>query len=368
MRSRKPLVTGPLAAAVLLCAATFAANVPKLTSESDPAALMDAGHFKRARPLVEARAQSRPNDAETLYLQARIKAAFGDQEDAIKLAERALALNDKVVVYHGAVAHLYAERAQNGAGMLEQFTLARKVKQHLEQALALDPRDWRTLDGFVQFYLVAPGLMGGDKGRAQAVADQTVKWDALHGWLMQARVAQEFRNNVRIEQSYLNALQADPNDYSALVGISTFYLQDDVKKYDLADKYAREAIHADPGRAPGYALLGASLIYRGRYGNVLDTWLAQAEKNVPDDLTPYFVAGRTLVVAGQDFPDAERYLRKYLAQEPEGNAPKHAQAHWRLGQLYQKSGRAEQARVEYRDALRLAPSFEPAKKGLRSLP
>jgi tetratricopeptide (TPR) repeat protein len=189
----------------------------------------------------------------------------------------------------------------------------------------------------------------------------------VHGWLMKARIAQEVKDNARLEQAYQNAVKADPNDYNALVSLSSFYLQDGVKKYDLAEKYARAAIKLDPARATAYSLLAAQMVYTRRFGGDLDTLLAQAEKANPDDLAPYFVAGRTLVVVGQDFDDAERYLHKYLSQEPEGKAPKHAYAHWRLGQLYQKSGKQEQARAEFQSCLRLEPSFEPAKKDLKAL-
>ena len=64
---------------------------------------------------------------------------------------------------------------------------------------------------------------------------------------------------------------------------------------------------------------------------------------------------------------AERYLRKYLGQEPEGGAPKLAYAHWRLGTMYAKSGKKEQAIAEIETCLRAEPNFEPAKKDLKAL-
>jgi tetratricopeptide (TPR) repeat protein len=358
----------PLAVALLACVFASGANAPKISAPaSDPAALMDAGHFKQARKLVDTRALAAPNDAETLYLQARVKAAFGAHEEAIKLAERALQLNARNLYYHGAVAQLYAFKAQTTSNFLEQFTLARKIKGHLDQALALDPRNWQTLDGFVQYYLSAPSLMGGDRNKAQAIADDEVRNDAFHGWLLQARIAEDRHDDGHTEQAYLNALKANPNQYEPLMALATFYLQDGVRKYDLGEKYARQGIAVAPDRSLAYNLLAIAMVHRMRYGADLDAMLAQAEKANPDDLSPYFLAGRTLLQIGQDFDDAERYFKKYLSQEPEGNAPKLAYAHWRLGQLYQKSGKTDAARSEFQAAVQLDPTFEPAKKDLKSV-
>src|SRR4051794_19616563 len=103
------------AAILLLVAAPALAADAKPTS--DPSALMDAGHYKRARGLVEQRYRANPNDAEANYLQARIKNAFGQPDEALKFAERALELNSSVGVYHGMLAQIYGDKARK-AGLL----------------------------------------------------------------------------------------------------------------------------------------------------------------------------------------------------------------------------------------------------------
>src|SRR5258706_979599 len=146
-----------------LCAAALALDPdPVKPPPPDPVTLMEAGHYKKARAIVDPRFHANPNDAESIYLEARVKPAFGAIDEALKLAERALELNKNNVNYHGAVAQLYGDKAQR-AGFFEQIVLARKVKEHLDQAIALDPKNWHARDGMVQFYLLAPGIMGGDK-------------------------------------------------------------------------------------------------------------------------------------------------------------------------------------------------------------
>ena len=264
------------------------------------------------------------------------------------------------------MASIYADKAQQ-AGFLEQIMLARKVKGHLDDAIALDPRNWQARAGLAQFYMLAPAIVGGSKQKAQAIADQQVKDDPAHGWMTQALIALLDKDNAKAEAAYLNALKADPQSYTAMVALGNFYLQDTVKNYELAEKYARAAMKADPSRISGYSLLAAQMVYTGKVGGDLDAFLAQAEKAVPDDWAPYYTAGRTLIIVGKDFDRAERYLRKYLSQEAEGNAPKHAYTHWRLGQMYAKSGKRDQAIAEFEACLKAEPNFELAKKDLKAL-
>jgi tetratricopeptide (TPR) repeat protein len=99
----------------------------------------------------------------------------------------------------------------------------------------------------------------------------------------------------------------------------------------------------------------------------LEAILVQAEKNVPDNFSPYYQAGRLLLNAGSDLSRAENYFRKYLTQEPEAGAPQHAHAHWRLGLVLEKQGRKPEAINALDTAVRLKPDLADAKKDLKRL-
>ena len=68
-----------------------------------------------------------------------------------------------------------------------------------------------------------------------------------------------------------------------------------------------------------------------------------------------------------DLPRAERYARKYLAQEPEPTSSSPAVAHWRLGLVLEKQGRKGDAIAERQSATRMDPKFEQAQKDLKRL-
>lgn len=66
-------------------------------------------------------------------------------------------------------------------------------------------------------------------------------------------------------------------------------------------------------------------------------------------------------------PRAERYVRKYLSQEPEPSASTPAVAHWRLGLILEKQGRKADAIAEVQEATKLDPKFQQAQKDLKRL-
>jgi tetratricopeptide (TPR) repeat protein len=97
----------------------------------------------------------------------------------------------------------------------------------------------------------------------------------------------------------------------------------------------------------------------------LEAVLATAEKNDSDDLDPYYQAGKALLLQSGETARAERFFRKYLTQEAEGERPDLASAHWRLGLVLGKQGREQEAFAEVEKALQLKPNFEQAKKDLK---
>ena len=99
----------------------------------------------------------------------------------------------------------------------------------------------------------------------------------------------------------------------------------------------------------------------------LDVVLAESKSRVPDDLGPQFQAGLETLLAGKDPARAERYLRKYLTQEPEAYGTRLSRAHWRIGQALEKQGRKAEAIAEIEVALRMEPEMEEAKKDLKRL-
>jgi tetratricopeptide (TPR) repeat protein len=336
-----------------------------LASDVVPRSLIDGGHWKRLRAAAEERLRASPRDAAAVYWLGRVSIAYGDSDGALALAERAVALEPQNSSYRYLLAASYGRKAQ-AAGIFSKVGLAGRFKKEAEAALALDPKSVEARDGLIQFHLQAPGLVGGDKAKARALAEEMARIDPVQGLLAQARIAQSEKRSADGEALLLRAVQADATSYEARLAAAAYYASDARKKYDLADEHARQALKLEPGRAGAYSLLAGLAARRERWAE-LDGLLSDAEKNAPDNLNPYYQAARILVAEGKDFARAERYLRKYLTQEPEGGMPSHAHAYWRLGLALEKQGRRPEAKSALETALRLKPDLEEAKRDLRRL-
>ncbi|HKD82261.1 MAG TPA: tetratricopeptide repeat protein [Candidatus Angelobacter sp.] len=355
------MIRKPLLLLVSLAFLTFA-----LAADNSPQALLEAGHWKRLRQIVEPLAVN-PKDAQAAYLLSCAKTAFGDLDSALELAQRAVSLEPGNSEYHLQLAVAYGRKA-NKASFLKAMNLGGQYKSELKKAVELDAKNVDALWELMEFYWHAPGIAGGDQKKARAMADDIMRINAAKGYLALADLAQLAQNKQQadIEDYYRKAALADPKSYEVQLRLAHFYSSDKQRNYELAEKHAQQAITLDPDRTGGYRTMAAIRVEQERWQD-LDLVLHNAEARVPDDLSPYFQAGLETLLAGKDPSRAERYLRKYLTQEPEDYAPHLSRAHWRLGQALEKQGRKAEAVAELESALRLEPDFEEAKKDLKRL-
>jgi hypothetical protein len=283
-----------------------------------------AGHWKRARTDVEARIRNTPNDPLANFLLSQIRGAFGDRSTPLPLAERAVALDGRVAKYHRQLAEVLGVVAEH-SNAFQQVLLARRFRKEIDTALAMDPRDVQANRDLLEFYLLAPGIAGGSRQRAGAVADRIGAIDPAEGLLARARIA-AFDKQAGLQESLLRkAAEAQPASYRARIALAEFCLAPEHRNADGAERAAREAIRLDRGRSDAYAALASVYADRGSW-NELDATLAEAERETPDDLYPEFRAAERLAAAGHQLDRAERYLRAYLAEAPEGNRPSLAEA------------------------------------------
>jgi tetratricopeptide (TPR) repeat protein len=336
---------------LLLCAVAV--------SRADPTPaerLIEAGHWKRARTIVEARLRKAPDDALATFLLSQVRSAFGDRSSPLALAEKAVALDGRTAKYRRQIAEAVGVAAQH-AGAIQQLFLARRFRKEIDAALSCDPQDIQALGDLLEFYLLAPGIAGGEPRKAVEIASQIAAIDATEGLLARARIAAFHKQVAGRETLLRQAAESQPPKYKARMALAQFYLEDGHTNLSAAAAQARLAIDLDPGRVTAYAVLAAHYADRGEWSE-LESALAAALREVPDDPVPYYRAAERLLAA--DPVRAERYLRIYLAQEPEGNQPSAADAHWKLGLALEAQGRTSDALIEFKQSVRLDPESKAA--------
>ena len=332
-------------------------------SAEDPAALIEHGHYQRARAIVEPRAAANPKDAEALWLLSQIRLAFGAEDNALKLAQQAVDLEPKNARYHEQLGDVYGQMAGE-AGAFKALGLAKRFRKETDIALGIDSTLVEARRGLIEFYWRAPGIAGGSKDRARALIEELGAISVVEGALAQARLALWEKDTTRAEAMIGKALKLDARDYA--VHVQAAQLHAARRQWSEVEREAEAARALEPDRAGSHALLALAQAHRQHWVE-LDSTLARAESSVPDNLAPCYQAARALIEDGTELPRAERYLRKYLGRPPEGFAPTHAHAHWRLAQALEQEGRRPDAVAELEAALRLKPNLDAAKKDLKRL-
>ncbi len=157
------------------------------------------------------------------------------------------------------------------------------------------------------YYLHAPGIAGGDKEKARAVASPHHETRS-GGRIFRASGFRCGRRTAdRTEELLRKAVEVQPVSYAALIRLGNYCEANQKQKVDEGERLARTAIRMHPDRAAAYALLASALVREDKCPQ-LDAVLAQGEKEVPDNLLPYYRAANTCLARKADLARADRYF------------------------------------------------------------
>ncbi len=222
-----------LGMAVALCASTAAAG------DTSPVDLINKG---RADEAIRTLSQQNTS-AENYHLLCRAYYAVQDYDNAIRNGERAVQMNGNVARYYLWLGRAYGSKAEN-AGPFAAFSLARKTVAAFEKSLSLDPGDWRTRRDLAEYYIEAPGIVGGGKDKARRLADDVQSKDSATAAWIRASIAMEEKNNSEAEKQFKAAVTASGNQPSMMLELARFYrrsqqwqqFDDTVKQFMAAPK------------------------------------------------------------------------------------------------------------------------------------
>jgi len=289
-------------------------------------ALLAAGRVDDAINTLRVELSQSPNDAQAHNLLCRAYFSLEDWDRAATACEKAVALAPSNSNFHLWLGRTYGEKA-DASSFFTAAGLAKKVRTEFERAVELDPKNVDARTDLAEFYLEAPGIVGGgqDKARAQA-AKLAVLDDAKAHWI-NGRIAEKKKDLTIAEQEYRAAIRADNGSADSWLNLASFYRHtgrlNDMEK-------AIDQISAAP--------IKASVV-------LVD-------------------AAETLVRAGRNFPLAVQLLRRYIASgSPSEDAPTF-KAHYLLGTILEKQGDKPGAAQQYSAALTLARNFSRAKDAL----
>jgi len=197
-----------------------------------------------------------------------------DYKKSTDYLERAVAAKPDSSEYQAWLGRAYGRRAETSFA-LNAIGWASKSRASLEKAVELDPANYEAAGDLFEFYLQAPGFMGGGLDRAEKLAAVVVHRDPAEAAYNRARIA-EAR-----------------------------------KQYGPAEQYLKKAAELAPHQVGRLLDLAKFLAKQGRYEES-DQTFAQAEQVAPDAPKVFFAKASTYIKTNRNVDVARDLLKKYL--------------------------------------------------------
>ena len=222
--------------------------------------LFEAGRGDEAAKAFETIQSKDPKNAGAASYLGRIAYQRGDLDAAVRMFEEAVDLEPGRSDHHMRLADAYAGKAEH-ASVLRRPFLARSIRKELEKAVELDPANLDARQGLVQFYLIAPGIMGGSVEKATEQASEIAKRDAARGHMVRAQIYVHEKDFTKAEQEYVAAARVDPAQKGPRYALGYFYQGQ--SKFDEAFGVFEDLVKADPGELPAYYQIGRTGVLSG---------------------------------------------------------------------------------------------------------
>ncbi len=219
----------------------------------------------------------------------------------------------------------YGAKAEH-AGALTGMRMVGRIRENFERAVQLDPKSVDALSDLGEFYVEAPGMVGGGVDKARALVPRLAALSPGRAHRLAGMIAAKAGDTATADAEYAQEL-AVSHSPEAYVDLANYHR----KRKDWEQAAANAALAIQKDTAHG-----------------------------PDSVD----AARVLIEIKRELPAAEGALKGYLAHEQQSAATPFARVHVMLGQLLQGRGDTAGAQAQFTEALALAPEFEPARKAL----
>jgi len=222
--------------------------------------------------------------------------------DAAETAQEALPNDARTWFWSG---RAYGMQAMQ-ANILMKMKWAGRSLEAYEKAVAMDPNLTEARYDLMQYYLMAPGIAGGDRAKADEQAAELARQDFVWGKLATAALA-----------------NAD-------------------KKPEAAESALREAVASAPDSLRARLALSGMLQRRERWDDVREVWQSRLDQTADVAMARYQL-GRASALSGTELEAGLSQLDAFLAAGEYPDNVSVGVAQWRRGLVLEKLGRREEA-------------------------
>jgi tetratricopeptide (TPR) repeat protein len=213
---------------------------------------------------------------------------LANYKDSTQAFEKAVGLDPTNSGYYLWLGRAYGRRAETSS-IVTAPGFAAKARQNFEKATQLNPANLEAQSDLFEYYLEAPGFLGGGQDKAAATAEQIARINPAEGHWAQAKIAEKR------------------------------------KEYSSAEAQLRRAIEIAPQQVGRLIDLARLLTKQGRIQEA-DQSLARAEQIAPNSPKLLFAKADLYIKTGRHLDEARDLLRRYLSMNLSPEDPPRSQA------------------------------------------
>jgi tetratricopeptide (TPR) repeat protein len=321
------LITTPLTRMGLAFSILFLFSAHFLWADVTQAnALLQQGRVDEATVSLREIIAAHPGDAQAHQLLCRIYYAQDMADNAIRECQLAASSDPASSDNQIWLGRAYGFKASH-ANPLSALSLAVKVRIAFERAVQLDPENVHAMNDLGEFYVAAPGLIGGGLDKAQALAARMQPHFPSQAHRLLAFIAEKKKEDAIAEAEFSNAVAAGKTP-AAYIDLGHFY-----ERHHRPDKMI----------------------------DALQSGVATDRRKGPS-----LVDAASILTDAHRSPElAETLLRTYLSSSAKTDDAPAFKVHVQLGDLLARRGDPAAAQREYAAALALASNYAPARKAMQ---
>jgi tetratricopeptide (TPR) repeat protein len=256
--------------------------------------LFDKEKYEDAQEILEEILNTVEDNAEVYFYLGKTLMMLNEFEDASENFKEAVNLENNNSDYHFWLGRAYGADARE-SNFISQAFLAPKIKSQFEIAVELDSSNIQARVALSQYYLQAPGVMGGDVEKAMEHGKILLKLDEPNGRIILANVFLEKEQFELAEDQYKLLLNKFGNEkkYSGIYNEYGYMLLNR-DKVDEAIEAFKKQVELAPELANSYDSLGDGYRKAGKF----DLAITQYKKAL--EIDPEFEASENNIEEIED--------------------------------------------------------------------
>ncbi|NIV71921.1 MAG: tetratricopeptide repeat protein [Calditrichae bacterium] len=239
---------------------------------------------------------------------------------------------------------------------------AHQAKKYFQKAVRLNPQNTLARQDLIEFYMRAPGILGGDADKAIKQAQLLQEQNCWEGYKAYGKIYTiEGRFN-KAEDTYLAAIEEYPDEMQFYLYLADLYLKH--KQFDKAIAICQRVITEMPQKALDMRYKLANIYQQTEHYQEAFAIFEEIIRLKPNQMRAFYQFGCTSILAQQNLERGKESLIQYISHKLKYGCPSLAKAYYKLGQIYELVDNRDEARQQYTLALRINPDYHQASEAL----